>query len=155
MKIYRMTQKHYSSWLMMRKKLWPSCTEEEHNEEIRMQLAQPDKYPGFIALDDFQNPIGFLEASIHDYTPGCHSSPVGYIEGWYVEQANRKLGVGKELVKTAENWFADKGYQEMASDAELDNRVSIEAHKRLGYAEVGEVDGCIQFLKQLPSSKQI
>jgi hypothetical protein len=34
------------------------------------------------------------------YAPECHSSPDGYIEGWYVEEAHRKLGIGKELAIT-------------------------------------------------------
>ena len=155
MRIQRMTQNAYSSWLTMRKKLWPHCPDEKHDEEMKMQLSQSDQYPVFIAIDDLQNSIGFLEASIHDFTPGCHSSPVGYIEGWYVEEAHRKLGIGKELVKAAENWFVKKGFIEMASDAELHNRVSIEAHKRLGYRVICEKDGEAKFLKELAITETV
>ena len=90
-RIQRMTQNAYNSWLTMRKKLWPHCPDEKHDKEMKMQLSQSDQYLVFIAIDDLQNSIGFLEAAIHDFTPGCHSSPVGYIEGWYVEEAHRKL----------------------------------------------------------------
>ena len=155
MRIQRMTQNDYGSWLTMRKKLWTHCPDEKHDEEMKMQLSQPDHFPAFIAVDDVQNPVGFIESAIHKYTLGCHSSPVGYIEGWYVEDAHRKLGIGKELVKAAENWFVEEGFLEMASDAELHNRVSIEAHKRLGYKVICEKDGEAKFLKELAITETV
>lgn len=90
MRIKRITQNDYNNWLTMRKMLWPKCPDEKYHEEMKLQLSQPDRYPVFIATDHLQNPIGFLEASIHDFAPGCHFSPVGYIEGWFVEETHRK-----------------------------------------------------------------
>ncbi len=155
MRIQRVTQNDFSSWLTMRKKLWPHCPDGKHDEEMKMQLLQPDHNPVFIAVDDLQNPVGFIENSIHNYASGCHSSPVGYIEGWYVEEAHRKIGIGKDLVKAAENWFVEKGFIEMASDAELHNKISIEAHKRLGYKVICEKDGEAKFLKELAITETV
>jgi GNAT superfamily N-acetyltransferase len=59
----------------------------------------------------------------------------GYLEGWFVEPAFRQRGIGGELVRCAEDWARGKGSSEMASDAEIDNLVSIEAHNKLGYKE--------------------
>lgn len=70
MKICRIIQNDYNNWLTMRKKLWPECLDEKHDEEMKLQLSQPDRYPVFIASDYIQDPIGFLEASIWKYIDG-------------------------------------------------------------------------------------
>ena len=45
-----------------------------------------------------------------------------------------KSGVGgRALVRNAENWARQKGCTEMASDAEVGNEGSLNAHTRLGY----------------------
>lgn len=43
----------------------------------------------------------FLEASQRKYAAGCFSSPVGYIEGWYIDSDLRRQGVGEQLVRAA------------------------------------------------------
>jgi aminoglycoside 6'-N-acetyltransferase I len=74
------------------------------------------------------------------------ASPVGYLEGWYVIPCHREKGVGAALVETAERWARSRGCIEMASNATLENIVSLQAHGRLGYREVEKL---ICFLKQL------
>ena len=64
---------------------------------------------------------GFLEAAIRSRANGCDSTPVGYIEGWYVDEDVRRQGVGRALVEAAEAWARSKGCRQMASDAELWN----------------------------------
>jgi aminoglycoside 6'-N-acetyltransferase I len=91
---------------------------------------------------------GFLEASLRRYADGCSTSPVGYIEGWYVDDDVRRQGVGRQLVKTAEHWALVQGCREMASDCEIDNEVSFRAHLAIGYAEVERL---IHFQKPLQS----
>ena len=48
-------------------------------------------------------------------------------------------GHGRALLEAAEAWARDQGYQEMGSDALIDNLVSHQAHKRSGYIEVDRV----------------
>ena len=48
----------------------------------------------------------------------------------------REQGIGKLLVKAAEDWARSQGLTEMASDTWLDNEVSIQAHLKMGYEEV-------------------
>jgi aminoglycoside 6'-N-acetyltransferase I len=67
------------------------------------------------------------------------SSPVPFIEGWYVEPAMQRRGVGKALVEAAEAWSIAASYDEIASDVEIDDDGSIAAHRALGYEEVDRV----------------
>ena len=82
---------------------------------------------------------GFLEARVRNYAEGCSGSRIGYIEGWYVEPALRRQGLGGQLVQAAEHWARELGLSEMASDCEIDNAVSFRAHTALGYEEVERI----------------
>ena len=82
---------------------------------------------------------GFLEASIRSHVEDCDTENVGYLEGWFVEESYRQLGMGGSLVNFAEEWARQKGCTEMASDAEVDNIVSQQAHSRLGYSETSRL----------------
>jgi aminoglycoside 6'-N-acetyltransferase I len=90
--------------------------------------------------------VGFLEAAQRKYADGCDTSPVGYIEGWYVEPDVRRSGVGKALVQAAEDWARQLGLREMASDCLIDNQISYNAHHSLGYEEVERL---VHFKKKL------
>jgi aminoglycoside 6'-N-acetyltransferase I len=61
------------------------------------------------------------------------SSPVGYLEGWYVRPEFRGRGVGRQLVEAAEDWARARGCTEMGSDTDLGNTQSEAAHRRLGF----------------------
>jgi aminoglycoside 6'-N-acetyltransferase I len=89
---------------------------------------------------------GFLEAGTRKYAEGCKSSPVGFIEGWYVDADLRRRGIGKVLVQAAEEWAHSQGLTEIASDTWLDNEVSIQAHLKLGYEEAERL---VHFAKKL------
>jgi len=92
---------------------------------------------------------GFLEVGMRKYAEGCQSSPVGYIEGWYVDADLRELGLGKQLVQSAETWARQNGLSEMASDCSIDNEISRQAHQALEYQEVERL---IHFIKLLSSN---
>jgi aminoglycoside 6'-N-acetyltransferase I len=143
------TNNDLSEWLRMRSALWPDCPLNDHHSEMQAQLAEPACYAVFVVERDTGKLGGFLEASLRAYADGCRTSPVGYIEGWYVDADLRQQGWGGELVKAAEQWAIDRGCTEMASDCELDNDISWRAHLALGYEEV---DRAIQFRKSLIGS---
>lgn len=82
---------------------------------------------------------GFLEVGTRPYAEGCVTSPVAYIEAWYVDEDMRRRGVGRALFNAAELWARDQGLTEIASDALIDNAISIAAHKALGYQEVERI----------------
>jgi aminoglycoside 6'-N-acetyltransferase I len=134
-----------SEWLRMRRALWGNCPDEQQAKEMQEILAG-DIEEVFFAQRPDGGLCGFLEAALRSRADGCETSPVGYIEGWYVDPDARMQGVGRALVDAAEAWARSKGCREMASDAELWNTVSHQAHGALGYQEIGRG---VQFKKEL------
>jgi aminoglycoside 6'-N-acetyltransferase I len=134
------------TWLALRKKLWHLCPEEKHLREIQEYLHS-NKKQAFIAYSDDNIPVGFIEVSLRDYAEGCTQSPVAYIEGWFVDEAFRRKGIGTLLMQTAEGWAHDHGCTQLASDAELDNATSIDAHKRMGFKTYNKL---VHFIKDIP-----
>jgi aminoglycoside 6'-N-acetyltransferase I len=127
----------------MRQLLWPESSFEEHLRELESGLPAVN----FVAVDEHESLIGFLEAGLRSHADGCDPSrPAGYIEGWFVREEFRHRGVGRELIRAAEDWARAQGCVEMASDALIDNQTSQVAHEALGY-EV--VDRCVHYRKQL------
>jgi aminoglycoside 6'-N-acetyltransferase I len=143
--IRRATCEDIPEWLRMRHALWSTSPVEDLRWGLEEILADPEQAVFFALLED-GSPCGFLEASAREYAEGCETSPVGYIEGWFVEEDVRQQGVGRLLVWTAEEWARSLGMTEMASDTWLDNESSIQAHLRLGYQEMERL---IHFAKKL------
>jgi aminoglycoside 6'-N-acetyltransferase I len=122
-------------WIALREKLWPEQSPSELNEEGRSALATEPPLTVFVAEED-RTLMGFLELSLRSYGEGCESSPVPYVEGWYVEADWRCRGVGGALMNAAEAWSRARGYTELGSDTEEVNRLSRAAHAALGFEEV-------------------
>lgn len=71
--------------------------------------------------------IGFAQCQLRfDYVEGTESSPVGYLEGIYVDKQYRMQGVVKQLIEYCELWAKKQNCSEFGSDCELDN---IESYK--------------------------
>ena len=133
----------------MRSALWPDADAEELRSEVAAFFVGEAKahlpHCVFVAEQDGAL-IGMLELSLRPYVDGCDSSPVPFIEGWFVAPEARRTGIGGALVRAAEAWAIAQGYSEMASDALLDNDVSHWAHASLGFEEV---ERAIRFRKAL------
>jgi len=134
----------WTEWVRMELALFPDA-QADQSSWMRQLLTRTDAAV-FIAERDDGSACGFVEAGTRPYADGCDTSPVGYVEAWWVDADMRRHGVGRALLLAAEEWAREKGYQEMASDALLDNTVSHEAHMRSGYEEVDRV---VQFRKKL------
>jgi len=115
----------------LREKLWPDCSDKDNDSWFARDDATT-----FLAERPDGSLCGFVEVGSRPYAEDCESSPVGYIEGWWVDADMRKRGVGRALIEAAEQWARSKGYTEMASDALIDNSVSHASHKALGFEEV-------------------
>ena len=134
-----------SEWLRMRLLLWPDGTAESFSKDMDGLLADP-LVPVFVAVRLSGRLGGFLEAGTRKYVEGGGSSPVGYIEGWYVDEDLREQGIGQALVKAAEDWARSQGLSEMGSDTWLENDISIQAHLKMGYEEAKRL---VHFIKKL------
>jgi aminoglycoside 6'-N-acetyltransferase I len=132
-------EKDFPEWFRLRKKLWNQPSDEEHRSEMLDIFEHRETQLVLIVELEDGNLIGFLEASIRPFVEDCHSDQVGYLEGWYVHPEYRRLGIGRILVQAAENWARQKGCEEMASDAEIGNDSSLEAHLKLGYEETSRL----------------
>ena len=124
--------------------LFSSAVEELEPEFA--ELTASNEAACFLAMDD-NHPIGFAQCQLrHDYVEGCHSSPVGFLEGIYVDEAHRHGGVAKALLSACEAWAKDAGCSEFASDCEIDNHGSLAWHLKAGFQEMGRT---IWFAKKL------
>jgi aminoglycoside 6'-N-acetyltransferase I len=55
-------------------------------------------------------------------------------------------GIGRKLLRAAEEWARQQGCIEMASDALLENELSQRVHEALGFEEV---DRCVRYRRTL------
>jgi len=136
--------------LAMRIALWPDTNVDEMRFDVAAFFAGTAEadmpHRVFVAQAQDGALVGMLELSPRPYADGCASSPVPFIEGWYVVPKARRSDVNGALVKAAEQWAVDHGYTEMASDALLDNHISERALASLGFEEV---ERAIRFRKSL------
>jgi aminoglycoside 6'-N-acetyltransferase I len=135
----------WDDWCRMDQALHPQNDSEKVAAEMRAILARADTAV-FVAERHDGTVCGYVEVGSRAYADGCDSSPVGYIEGWYVDPDVRRSGYGRALLEAAETWAKGCGYTEMASDAQFGNDVSLKVHQSSGY-EV--VDRVVQFRKPL------
>lgn len=125
-------------WLDMRMALWPGNEHEEFMQDIEA-IAGSEKENAYICRYGNEY-AGFIELSVrHDYVAGSDSSPVGYVEGVYVKPEYRGKGIAAQLVKRGEEWAAEMGCTQMASDAELHNTISHDFHRGIGFTEVERI----------------
>jgi len=148
--IHPVRPEEYAAWLEFRQALWPDADREQLRAEQAEILAEPETNEVFISASPAGEPTGFIEVALRHWAEGCSTHPVGYIEGWFVVEGQRRTGVGGALVRAAEAWAREKGCTEMGSDAEIWNEVSLQAHRALGYAEAGRQ---VCFYKKLGSGE--
>jgi aminoglycoside 6'-N-acetyltransferase I len=141
-RIREATEADQAEWIALRCLLWPG-SDADHHAKVPLYFSQRDaRGVTLVALtaddangvaDSESKLVGFLELGSRSYAEGCETSPVAYIEGWFVDSAYRRQGIGRALVRAAEEWAVRAGYEELASDVELDNDASLSAHAALGF----------------------
>jgi len=91
--------------------------------------------------------VGFAQCQLrYDYVEGTETTPVGYLEGIFVEEEHRGKGYAKELLNECQKWAKEKGCLEFASDCGLDNVTSLNFHIAMGFEEANRI---ICFTKKL------
>ncbi len=141
MKIRKLRAEDHGQWLRLRRTLWP----ESDDNDAERWLSRADAVT-FTAEDAPGELIGFVEAGERAYADGCNSSPVLFLEGWYVDSLARRRGIGGELLRAAEDWARARNLTECASDALLDNAAAIAVHASAGFHEV---ERSVKFRKPL------
>ena len=118
--------------------LWPENTVASLEAEMYESLNQTDT-AFFLYYADNQA-VAFAHAQLRrDYVEGTNSSPVGYLEGIYVQSPFRKQGIAGQLLETCQLWTKQKGCSEFASDCELTNSESLEFHLSHGFIEANRI----------------
>lgn len=119
-------------------KLWPGHSVEELEAEVTTLLQKEDAAVFLLCCGE--EAAGFAQCGLRrDYVEGTSSSPVGYLEGIYVDEPARGRGAARQLLHACENWARDRGCREFASDCELDNETSRLFHLAAGFEEVNRI----------------
>lgn len=118
--------------------VWPDNRLDIFVQEMTQLIDQSDAVVQLAYENDAA--IGFAQCQLrHDYVEGTSTSPVGYLEGLYVKEAFRRQGIAKQLTSACEEWAKAKGCREFASDCELDNKESLQMHRKLGFQEANRI----------------
>lgn len=145
LRIYKAKEEDALATAKLAIQMWENATIEELAKGFVDVIHSPE---GVVFLGATENQIiGFAQCQLrHDYVEGTETSPVGYLEGIFVEENYRKQGYAKQLLATCENWAREQGCTEFASDCELENTESLRFHLSLGFEEANRV---ICFTKSL------
>jgi aminoglycoside 6'-N-acetyltransferase I len=101
--IRRATHADKPEWLRMRHGLWPEAPMDYLALDLDDRLADEDTAV-FVTLNADGQLVAFIEVDLRDYAEGCETSPVGYIEAWYVDSQARGQSLGRDLILAAERW---------------------------------------------------
>ncbi|UII65318.1 GNAT family N-acetyltransferase [Xanthomonas translucens] len=125
------------AWAALRVALWPD--ERDAFGGVAEALQREDA-ANFLAFAGAGYAIGFADVTLRqDYVNGTDSSPVGFLEGWYVVPEWRGRGVGRALLRQVQDWTCAQGCSELASDALLDDAAAQAAHRACGFEETERV----------------
>jgi aminoglycoside 6'-N-acetyltransferase I len=137
MKVREVGRGDAEEWRRLRGLLWP---DEDHAGDIASYFAGnamvscPGGTASVLVLERGDGKLGgFVEVGLRPFAEGCETRPVGYVEGWYVDEDLRRQGGGAALIRAAEAWARAQGCREIASDCHADNEVSLHAHVALGF----------------------
>lgn len=119
-------------------RMWEDNTVSELESEFAEMIGGEDA-ACFIQYEE-DKPIGFAQCQLRrDYVEGTETSPVGYLEGIFVQEEIRHKGYAKKLLQECEKWAKGKHCSEFASDCELDNVNSLKFHLAMGFEEANRV----------------
>ncbi len=137
----------FAPWATMRAQLWPESGRDAHLAELA-SLSGDTRFRGWLALAGTA-PVGFAEAFIRPFANGCDSRPVVYLEGIWVAPEHRRDRIGARLLAAVEQWAAALGIDELGSDADIANDLSLLCHSGWGFEEMERV---VCFRKRLRSA---
>jgi aminoglycoside 6'-N-acetyltransferase I len=125
------------AWIGMRAELWPYYSFADLQPDAEAFFAGRGALKAVLVYDGALGPIGMIEISERSYADGCVSSPVAFVEAWYVAEQARGQGIGRALMAGAAAWARAHGHTELGSDTQAWNIASQDAHSAIGFEEVG------------------
>ena len=137
-------QKHLDAILVLRRLLWPDCTEQEHQQEMGAMLVGnhpmvPD-WPAVVMVSEADSQvIAYMEATLRPFVDGCKEGPVGFIEGWYIEDAYRESDAFQLLLNGITLWTKAQGGLEIMCDVPTDEVELLAQHEASGFEKVQRV----------------
>ncbi|KAA9023891.1 aminoglycoside 6'-N-acetyltransferase [Niallia endozanthoxylica] len=138
MEIVRATDKEITTIVRLALKLWPEADSDEHTQEYK-ELMQHSEAVVFLSRDA-DTFVGFAQCQLRtDYVEGTENSPVGYLEGIFVEDTYRRKGIAKQLLAACEDWARQQGCTEFGSDVEIQNLDSLRFHLKNGFHEANRI----------------
>ena len=144
-RIQALEQDQEAALVQLMCELWPESTLER--EQAYLRSIRQSNVDSFFLLMKNDHPEGFIQLKVRtDYVEGATSSPIAYVEGIYIRSTLRRKGWAAKLIQQAEFWAKEKGLNQLASDAEINNLSSIDFHKHLGFQEANRI---VCFIKEL------
>ncbi|NLX82278.1 MAG: GNAT family N-acetyltransferase [Clostridiales bacterium] len=120
------------------KQLWDHHEQEELQAEFEHLIKDSDC--AVFLYTSGGHAVAFAQVQLRrDYVQGTSTSPVGYLEGIFVEPAHRKQGIATQLVRACQDWARAQGCREFASDCPMSNQDSYRFHLALGFVEAGRI----------------
>jgi aminoglycoside 6'-N-acetyltransferase I len=130
--VRQMTAGDRTCWAELRGALWPEETREAHDRATDTMLAGDEAWD-FIIEAASGAPAGFAEVAMRPYANGCDSRRVPFLEGIWIEPQLRRQGLGLRLIAHIEQFVIGRGFREIGSDTQIDNRMSQAAHHSWGF----------------------
>ncbi|MDT8368655.1 MAG: GNAT family N-acetyltransferase [Longimicrobiales bacterium] len=122
----------------MRRALWSDSTRAEAEEALQKHL-RGDLFILVAERDGYAGLAAFAEAGIRTHAEGCAASPVAYLEGIWVDEDARRVGIAQALVEEVVAWAHRRGLRELASDSEVGNHGARSFHEALGFEDAGTI----------------
>ena len=92
---------------------------------------EPKKRTYFVALDDAGQVSGGVGVAEFAPIPNCAE-----IQKLYLSDAVRGKGCSKELMRLAETWAKEAGYQQLYLETHSNLQIAIKLYEKLGFTQI-------------------
>ncbi|MDW7613827.1 GNAT family N-acetyltransferase [Peribacillus simplex] len=107
----------------------------DENTYLKRMKERVRKFPdGHVIIEKDQEPIGQMELQIREY----EGTEIGYVNLFYLIPEYRSKGLGKELVRYAENFFRQFNVSEYHLRVSSDNQRAIRLYSNSGMMKIME-----------------
>lgn len=107
----------------------------DENTYLKRMKERVRKFPdGHVIIEKDQEPIGQMELQIREY----EGTEIGYVNLFYLIPEYRSKGLGKELVRYAENFFRQFNVSEYHLRVSSDNQRAIRLYSNSGMMKIRE-----------------